>query len=100
MNIEELKLVLDTVQAVSGDAKVVVIAWLSFGLAKNLLVAVTVTAVAWVAARTIRSLCRDYQTVEALNVELGSPVRGEVYTRAEHQSLLTAVRKLKGGAND
>lgn len=96
MDIEQLKLILETVQGIAGDAKTTAIWWMAlhYGLyiLNNLLVAGVIVTVAVIIARTIMYYNDDEKFIKEMrdNMGLGYGYLDTTDRRKTH----TAIRKL------
>jgi len=100
MNVDELKLILDTVQTVSGDAKLVVITWFAIGALESAMWAGVVAFCIWTFANTARVFSQSTDTVAQINAMLGRPGSNYVEYSHEHQAVIDAVRELKDKNHD
>jgi hypothetical protein len=95
MNINELKLVLEMVGTVSGDAKTVAIVWLATGVLELLIVMGGFAAVVVFLARTLVSLSEASKTVSSINRLLGYPGSSNPFYPREFDAIVSAVQDLK-----
>ena len=101
MNIEELKLVLDTILSLSGDATTAAYWYFGLEFAKAV---IGWAAVAWVALALIKTIAKangvdeDEAFMRECRDELGTGTGGEL-TRNERKATQIAIRKLIFGRN-
>lgn len=77
MDIEQLKLILETVNAVGGDAKSVFFWWLATHLAQSAMVLAGFCSLVYVAYRLIRPLTHDAIALREIGRAAGYDCRGE-----------------------
>jgi hypothetical protein len=97
MTIEELKLVLEMVGTVSGDAKTIAIIWMLLDIGKLLVVFGSLLGMAFIGLKAVKSTQNERRTLQRINRELGLP--GGAMPLFDHQfdDIVDAVIKLKKG---
>lgn len=94
MDLEQLKLVLETIQSMGGDAKEFGIWWLACSVIPNVLLFVFGIVTVWAAMKTIRHITNLMNASYKIAESLGIYVLG-TWTGMDTKELLQKVQELK-----